>query len=129
MPPVLIVGRLSCALLGIVMVLLLLLAVPGEACNPTGNDPYRCWDICAEDSSNPRCVDACNRWSTMKNCPAPKSDEFRDDLPYSYPCTCFVNPEDDPTYDEDDNYNNSQQPGNPNTPNSPAKSRPYPLNG
>lgn len=87
----------------LVVVAVLWFAAVSRACNPTGNDPYRCWERCAVDPKSPLCVAACKRWTTMQNCPAPAADELRDDLPYSYPCTCFVNPNDDPVYDDFDN--------------------------
>lgn len=100
--------------LPIAFVILVVLAIKlGEACNPTGNDPYRCWDICEADQSSSLCKAACKRWTTMKNCPAVKTDELRDDLPYSYPCVCFVNPNDDPIYDDFDNDIPIAQPINP----------------
>lgn len=98
MKPVAFVGRLI--LIGSVAVLVATSIC--DACNPTGNDPYRCSDRCDEAPDSPLCVAACERWPMMQNCPRDYDSEEGRDLPYSYPCWCFVNPDDDPVYEDDD---------------------------
>lgn len=88
--------------LQIVLAIVVLLAGFGYACNPNGNDPYLCWERCREDPLGPVCEAACEMWPRMQNCPMTRSEELREDMPYSYPCVCFVNPEDDPVYDDED---------------------------